>query len=493
LATGAALLLLGSAAAPAAPDDWAEGSADREDGANRTHYNRGGQLPWRNVEGDWRDADDAEQGKKPFAAATIAVKPGAQPIDWDVTSLVRNWVSGKARNKGVLLRNTKGAGNFSFRSREFEEAEDRPRLLLTVNGKPKTFEAVADTYLVRSTYRAQGKNQTLRIEGTLPTLVRFDLSALNKSDTIDKATLRLVTFKQYSSGEVGVFACDQGEEVEATQPILGIAANHPKDQGIAKNPNVLFATGFEADDWKTQWTQSAGKVDTVAAHPENKFEPLLGKACRAHLEKGALTAMNMTYQFRKKIGAEPEQVYFRYYLRFGNDWQQTVQGGKMPGISGTYGKAGWGGRKVNGKDGWSARGSFGLTLPDNNPLAGKQPLGWYCYHADMEGNYGSGWIWTKGYRGFLDNNRWYCIEQYVKLNTPGQDGEPGARDGVLRVWVDGRPAFEKTDIRFRDVEDLKIEQIWMNVYHGGTVPSPRDQHLYVDNVVVAKKYIGPMQ
>jgi hypothetical protein len=256
---------------------------------------------------------------------------------------------------------------------------------------------------------------------------------------------------------------------------------------------VLFATGFEADDWKTQWTQSAGKVDTVAAHPENKFEPLLGKACRAHLEKGALTAMNMTYQFRKKIGAEPEQVYFRYYLRFGNDWQQTVQGGKMPGISGTYGKAGWGGRKVNGKDGWSARGSFGLTLPDNNPLAGKQPLGWYCYHADMEGNYGSGWIWTKGYRGFLDNNRWYCIEQYVKLNTPGQDGEPGARDGVLRVWVDGRPAFEKTDIRFRDVEDLKIEQIWMNVYHGGTVPSPRDQHLYVDNVVVAKKYIGPMQ
>ncbi len=32
----------------------------------------------------------------------------------------------------------------------------------------------------------------------------------------------------------------------------------------------------------------------------------------------------------------------------------------------------------------------------------------------------------------------------------------------------------------------------MNVYHGGTTPSPRDQHLYVDNVVVAKKYIGPI-
>jgi len=57
----------------------------------------------------------------------------------------------------------------------------------------------------------------------------------------------------------------------------------------------------------------------------------------------------------------------------------------------------------------------------------------------------------------------------------------------------GRPAFEKTDIRFRLVDRLKIEQIWMNVYHVGTKPSPYDQHLFIDNVVVAKQYIGPMK
>jgi hypothetical protein len=256
---------------------------------------------------------------------------------------------------------------------------------------------------------------------------------------------------------------------------------------------VLFATGFESPEWQREWSQVGGKVDTVDAHPENRFEPLDGKACRVYLAEGALTAMNQTWTFRSKTGSEPEEIYFRYYLRFGDDWQQTVQGGKMPGISGTYGRAGWGGRKVNGRDGWSARGSFGLTLPEGNPLAGRQPLGWYCYHADMEGRYGSGWIWTGGYRGFLENNRWYSIEQYVKLNTPGEAGGEGRRDGILRVWIDGRPAFEKTDIRFRDVDTLKIEQIWMNVYHGGTVPSPRDQHLYVDNVVVSRRYIGPMR
>jgi hypothetical protein len=73
------------------------------------------------------------------------------------------------------------------------------------------------------------------------------------------------------------------------------------------------------------------------------------------------------------------------------------------------------------------------------------------------------------------------------MNTPGEKG------GIIRAWIDGRSAFEKTDIRFRLVDKLKIEQIWMNVYHGGKKPSPYDQHLYIDSVVIARKYIGPMK
>lgn len=477
----------------AAPDDWAEGTPGREDGANHTYYNRGAQLPWRHREGDWRDAQGVPQGPKPFAVAAIAVEKEPQPVEWEVTAMVRDWASGKLRPKGLLLRNTKAAGNFVFHSREADDAASRPRLILTGNGEMRSLEAAADTYLVRSTYRSQGNNPTLRIEGAMPALLRFDLSSLKPSDSITKATLRLIAVKQYEGGgEIGVFACDQGEEAHSGEPLAGIAARYPADRGIEKDPDVYFATGFESPDWRQQWTYAGGQLDAVDAHSEAKFEPLAGKACRAYLAKGELTAMNMTWQFRKQTGSELEEVYFRYYLRFGDDWRQTVQGGKMPGISGTYGRAGWGGRKVNGKDGWSARGQFFLTLPEGNPLAGKQPLGWYCYHADMQGNYGSGWVWSDGYRGFLDNNRWYCVEQYAKLNTPGKSGSQGQRDGILRAWIDGRPAFEKTDIRFRDVDSLKIEQIWMNVYHGGTIPSPRDQHLYVDNVVIARKYIGPL-
>ena len=44
----------------------------------------------------------------------------------------------------------------------------------------------------------------------------------------------------------------------------------------------------------------------------------------------------------------------------------------LPGISGTYGIAGWGGRKSDGTDGWSARGAFSQTIPAGNPLARRE-------------------------------------------------------------------------------------------------------------------------
>jgi hypothetical protein len=476
-----------------APDDFAEGTPGQEDGATREFYNRRGMLPWRNPQGDWRDAREVPQGNEPFAAASVARQSEPQTIEWDVTQLARQWIRGERRHKGIVLRNLDGRGSVQFHSREADAPENRPQLVVSIDGRPQTLIAIADTFLEPSTYRGQGNRPLLAVNGEMPALLRFDLSRLDKNVPVDRATLRLVSFRQYSPAEIGVFVCDQGEEVEPAAPILGIAADFPLDRGLENHPQVLFATGFEAEDWRSEWTSVGNQpLETVASHPEAKFEPHSGKACRVLLAKGELTAMNVHYKFQREHGFEPEEIYFRYYLRFGDDWRPTVQGGKMPGIAGTYGRAGWGGRKVNGRDGWSARGSFGLMFPEGNPLAGKQPLGFYCYHADMRGTYGDIWNWSGGYRGFLDNNRWYCIEQYARLNTVGKDGERGENDGILRVWIDGRPAFEKTDLRLRDVERLKIEEVWMNVYHGGTAPAPHDMHLFIDNVVIAKSYIGPM-
>jgi hypothetical protein len=475
--------------AGADPGDWSEG-ADGNGGATRDDYNSAARLAWKNRLGDWKDAKDVAQGDTPYAVAPVGPKQKGSFVEWDVTPLVKAWLAGTVPAQGFFLRCVEGKGDFQFASRENQDAERRPQLVLHFGEKPVVLAPQADTYLEASTYRGFGHLETLRIsQRPNPGLLRFDLAAANGKSMPDRAVLRLFNTAQTSgaNGTIGVFRCAQGHASPQDEVQLGLAAAHPGNRGLAKDPDVVLFADFEGDDWGDAWTQVAPKeaVDTVAADEARKFVPLSGRALRSKLAEGSSTALNTLFKFAKETGSEPEEMFFRYYLRLGDDWNQTLQGGKLPGFSGTYGRAGWGGRKSNGSNGWSARGSFGLTIPADNPLAGLAPIGNYCYHAEMPGFYGDVWGWQRDYRGYLEKNRWYCLEQCVKLNRPD------ANDGVLRAWIDGRLAFEKTDLRYRTVDALKIEQVWLNIYHGGTQPSPRDQHAYLDEIVIARKYVGP--
>ena len=471
--------------------DWAEGSTVHNDGANREFYNAGAFLPWKQFMGDWRDADDVQNGDAAYAETNVADTDTRKPVRWDVTSLVKQWADGTHPNQGFLLRITDGRGPIMFASRESKDATLRPKLQLTGALGSIDLAPAADTYLTKSTYRSQGKTVELRVSAEPDhLLIRFDFSSAATIGDLSKATLVLQTTKQFGSADIGIFRCRQGHYEPISQGVLGIAARYPNDRGIADDPDVVFATGFEKKDWQEEWTKAApqDKIDIIDIDGQfKKYQPLSGKALRCRIAKDQFTALNTLFKFDEQTSAEPEEIYFRYYLRLADDWNQTVQGGKLPGISGTYSVAGWGGRKSDGKNGWSARGLFKKTLPAGNPLAGRTPIGFYCYHADMKSSYGTDWVWSKDYLGFLRTNRWYAIEQYCRLNTPGKN------DGILLGWVDGQSAFHKTDVRFRLTDKLKIEQIWMNVYHGGKTPSPYDQHVFIDNVVIAKKYIGPMR
>jgi hypothetical protein len=275
----------------------------------------------------------------------------------------------------------------------------------------------------------------------------------------------------------------------ALPPLLGAAVliaaagGLPAEQAAAVAEGgeaaVLFRCGFESADWWQRWglEKPPRRTGRVLRDPERRFEPVDGHALRVRVAEGDHYGLSLAYRFREQLGREPEQVFFRYRLRLADDWN-PVSSGKLPGIAGTYGRAGWGGRRVDGTDGWSARGLF------DRPQAGRTPIGFYCYHADMRGRYGAHWGWQDdGFSG-LANNRWYRIEQQVRLNTPGR------ADGVLRGWVDGRLVFEKTDVRFRDVPALKIEMVWVNVYHGGRQPAASEDHLYLDDLVISERRLG---
>jgi hypothetical protein len=472
-----------------AKNDWAEGHSKNGKGATREYYNAAGFLSWNNPMGDWRDVNNIAQGEDAYVITSVQDTNTGRYIEWDVSKLVAEWASEQHQNQGFFLRALGNRGNIKFASRESTKQNVTPELVVMIDGKAVVMTPEADTYLNSSSHSSMGVRDTLILKGSSPVLLRFDLKSIIAKGTITQATLRLYTTQQFGHTDVGVFRSQQGHPLLDKARVYGLAANFSGDVGISNDPDVIFFSDFESSSWKDEWSKvvPVSKVDTVSEDSEHSFLPFQKKALSVRIAKGKKAALNTYYKFTDEALPEPEAIYFRYYLRLGSDWNQTRDVGKLPGISGTYRVAGWGGRTSDGTNGWSARGYFPHSIPKDNPLGGLHPIGSYFYHADMKSKYGDPYVWNQSYGGFLENNRWYSVEQYLKLNTPGE------KDGIFRAWVDGRLVFEKSDIRFRNISKLKIEQIWMNVYHGGTRPSPYDQHMFIDNVVIANKYIGPIK
>jgi len=259
-----------------------------------------------------------------------------------------------------------------------------------------------------------------------------------------------------------------------------------RDSGIAKHKDVLYAQNFEDDSWQAYIAgpKTAQNLRTLSADKAHLFVPQDGKALSVTIPKGGNLALNHQLRFAAWPGGEPDEAFFRYHLRLADNWNPAVDGGKLPGFAGTYGVAGWGMRPADGTNGWSARGAFMRYDAKNDPDSPWRAIGTYAYTASTEGKSGQVWGWNLGPTGRLTRNRWYSVEQYLKLNTPGQS------NGVFRAWVDGQLAFERTDLHWRDVNRLKIESVWLNVFHGGTARTDRDLTLYMDNLVVARRYIG---
>jgi hypothetical protein len=472
------------------PDDpraqWVEGSMALDDGATRDFYNRSAQLEWDRPYGDIVDVDGYPALGTPYTTSSLVDDDIPGPQTWDVTSLVGEWMTGTP-NQGLSLQRLAGHGPFDFYSREHPVDAERPELTIVASTGTYFLAPEADTWIDTSTYQGVGDDTRLRVaEGEHHILLRFDLSPVPRGATIESATLQLWSYAEYGGTpfEVGVFRVlhDPGP-LPATHN--GIASSYDSDVGIAANPGVYEHTTFTDTAWADVYTNAtSSNLELVSSAPE--FEQLDGPALRVTVPAGENTGMSVAYRFEDQAGAEPEEIFFRYYIRIDQSWDPTY-GGKFPGISGTYGVAGWGGRPSDGTNGWSARGLYQPTVPDNgNPLANTVPIGNYVYHADQPTQYGDNVLWQDAYLGYLTKDRWYSIEQHLVLNTPG------VNDGILETWVDGRLAYRQTEWRWRDVDTLKIEQIWLDVYHGGTDVPDQDISLYIDNVVIASSYIGPM-
>ena len=298
----------------------------------------------------------------------------------------------------------------------------------------------------------------------------------------------------------------------------GLSARYPGDRGIAGDPAVLFADGFEADSLEQIEKHWGGEVS-------NKDGKVLSLSADVPPESSGRRSLQMTATLGENSGGHlytvfrgVDRAFLRFYAKFAAD--------------------------VAYEHHFVELGGYNPPTPWPNPRAGTKPTGEerVMVFIDPVGEYGRCrppgiWslytYWTemkisadRHYWGNCLNpalpqrvpgGRWQCVELMIKLNAPGE------RDGELALWLDGKlvehvrkgvprgpwsgmgfdllqtggEPFEGLELRTSPA--LKINHLWLEHYldegaqRQNRLRNPnRINRVWFDHVVVSAEYVGPI-
>lgn len=281
----------------------------------------------------------------------------------------------------------------------------------------------------------------------------------------------------------------------------GIAARHPGDKDISSDPRVIFADDFESyqqsGEINQRWNFISHAEDThITTDPRLVFS---GKQALEFVIPQQSTEQSDGVD--KFISPERDVVFLRYYARFHAPFDVIGSSHNGAGISAHYFDNG------RATPGIPANGTNKFLVNLENwrgdsltPSPGHLNL--YVYHPEQRSNYGDH-LFTDGIvmpysstpfdfgKDFIRRpliltpmDQWFCYELMVKANTPGK------RDGRVAIWVDGKLVGDFQNLRFRDIESLKMDRAGV-CFHIKTNPKGEAKKWF-DNVVIADSYIGPM-
>jgi hypothetical protein len=237
--------------------------------------------------------------------------------------------------------------------------------------------------------------------------------------------------------------------------------------------NIVFQQDFNNDqtgdytlsDFNDDWnyphnTQRQDLVDIVTDGDEHS------KYMRGYFPIGKIGAVESGWTWNTSLAGFTE-LYFSYDLRFksGFVW---VLGGKIPGITG--GKV-YAGTQPAYDDGFSVR---GMWAPNGS-------LVYYLYHQDRQTIYGEPILWPNFN---FTAGIWYNITFRVVLNSV--QNSVGLHDGILEGFINGKLIFQKTNINFRNFDNIKIDNISNCSFFGGAEAAfnpQRDEWLDLDNFI----------
>jgi hypothetical protein len=290
-----------------------------------------------------------------------------------------------------------------------------------------------------------------------------------------------------------------------------IAVKYPNDFGIAHDPDVIFAEDFES--WKNEsepskgnWSIRRNKVSRTHIVPAQiTIDSALGPgkgvleiACWTQgsgSQAGGLSLKLGNYNHANEgLGDGLDELYIRYYIKFDDEYRAVRNHG-----------ANLGGRDVKRKDAaWvgmagirdvSTRGYFYSGVQPRGKLGSKElEMGFYSYHLDKKGPWGENYKVQRQIP--IKVGKWHCIERHMKLNSVNRNNpDPANADGIEELWIDGQLTICKKGVRFRRIPHLRITFFSLETYyHGLPIQYSRNHPIKVffDNVVIAKKYIGPL-
>lgn len=283
----------------------------------------------------------------------------------------------------------------------------------------------------------------------------------------------------------------------------GIARNYVKDIGIQNDPNVIFVEQFETgtiNDVANRWTnnQNTGGMSLVSDVPSNS-------GGLRSLQMTSIGGSNTGGQLYKKLPAGYDQLYFRYYIKYSSQGTYHHAGGN---IGGYYPPTDWpqGGSAIKplGNDRFSI-----AAEPVDTSLEFDMYTYWMGMRPAPDGNYWGNTL-MRNSRPPLPLDRWVCVEVMVKVNNPVD-----ANNGELTLWIDGEqkiylkqgspngywllnmftpdPTSSSTfeGFQWRNANQLNINWIWL-LYYTTDNPNGFVGRVWWDDVVVATKYIGPL-
>jgi hypothetical protein len=275
------------------------------------------------------------------------------------------------------------------------------------------------------------------------------------------------------------------QAVSAPNP-PGIAARYSGDEGIERDPRVLFVEDFETGGIReigARWGEVSKPENMTMAddiHANSPGKRSLHIAGNGHLYTHTRGVDTMHVRFYVKF--HPRTGYIHHFVHLYADrtptaWAKGNAGKKPPGDESF----------TSGIEPW---GKWGEIPP---------PGIWhfYSYWQEMKPD-GRGNYWGNHFEAPqepIQAGRWYCVEAMVKANSA-----PQTADGEQAFWIDGRLVGSFQGIRWRSSDKLKLNTLWLLYYvtensarqNRDTDPN-RVYEVWFDDIVVATEYIGPVQ